>query len=32
MFMFGANYIGETVRNVRLRWKEHDNGTDKDTE
>ena len=25
----GANYIGETVRNARLRSNEHENGTDK---
>ena len=28
----GADYIGETVRNARLRWDEHDNGTDKKSE
>ena len=24
----GADYIGETVRNARLRWNEHENSTD----
>ena len=28
----GADYIGETVRNARLRWNEHENGTDKNSE
>ena len=28
----GANYVGETVRNARLRWNEHKNGTDKNSE
>ena len=28
----GADYIGETVRNAQLRWNEHENGTDKNSE
>ena len=28
----GADYIGETVRNAGLRWNEHENGTDKNSE
>ena len=28
----GADCIGETVRNARLRWNEHENGTDKNSE
>ena len=28
----GEDCIGETVRNARLRWNEHENGTDKNTE
>ena len=28
----GTDYIGETVRNARLRWNEHENGTDKNFE
>ena len=28
----GADYIGETVRNARLRWNERENGTDKNLE
>ena len=28
----GADYIRETVRNARLRWNEHENGTDKNSE
>ena len=27
-----ADYIGETVRNAQLRWNEHGNGTDKNSE
>ena len=27
----GADYIGETVRDARLRWNEHENGTDKNS-
>ena len=29
---YGADYIEETVRNARLRWNEHENGTDKNSE
>ena len=28
----GADYITETVRNARLRWNEHENGADKNSE
>ena len=28
----GSDYIGETVRNARLRWNEHEKGTDKNSE
>ena len=28
----GSGYIGETVRNARFRWNEHENGTDKNSE
>ena len=28
----GADYVGETVRNARLLWKEHENGTYKNSE
>ena len=28
----GAHYIEETVRNARLRWNDHENGTDKNSE
>ena len=28
----GTDYIGETVSNARLRWNEHENGTDKNSE
>ena len=28
----GADYIGETVLNARLRWNEHENGTDNNSE
>ena len=28
----GTDYIGETVRNARLRWNEHENGKDKNSE
>ena len=28
----GADYIGETIRNARVRWNEHDSGTDKKSE
>ena len=28
----GADYIKETVHNARLRWNEHENGTDKNSE
>ena len=28
----GADYIGETVHNALLRWNEHENGTDKNSE
>ena len=28
----GADYIGETVRNARLRWNDHENGIDKNSE
>ena len=27
-----ADYVGETLRNARLRWDEHENGTDKNSE
>ena len=29
---WGAHYIGETVRNARLQWNEHENGTDENSE
>ena len=28
----GTDYVGETVRNAQLRWNEHGNGTDKNSE
>ena len=28
----GADYIGETIRNVKIRWNEHESGTDKNSE
>ena len=28
----GADFIGKTVLNVRLRWNEHENGIDKNSE
>ena len=28
----GADYIGQTMRNARLRWNEHENGTVKNSE
>ena len=31
MFMWGRS-CGRTVRNARLRWDEHENGTDKSSE
>ena len=31
MFMWGRS-CGRTVRNARLRWNEHENGTDKNSE
>ena len=27
-----ADYIGETIRNVKMRWNEHESGTDKNSE
>ena len=32
MSSWGADYIGETVHNALLRWNEHENGTDKNSE
>ena len=29
---YGTDYIRETVPNARLRWNEHENGTDKNSE
>ena len=28
----GANYVGETIRNVKIRWNEHESGIDKNSE
>ena len=28
----GADYIGETIRNVKIRWNEHESGIDKNSE
>ena len=28
----GEDYIGETVHNALLRWNQHENGTDKNSE
>ena len=28
----GADYIGETIRNVKVRWNEHERGIDKNLE
>ena len=28
----GADYIGETIRNVEIRWNEHESGIDKNSE
>ena len=32
IYSCGGNYVGETVSNARLRWNEHENGTDKNSE
>ena len=29
MCLWGADYIGETIRNSEIRWKEHSTGRDK---
>ena len=28
----GADYIGETIRNVKMRWNDHESGIDKNSE
>ena len=28
----GADYFGETIRNVKIRWNEHENKIDKNSE
>ena len=28
----GADYIEETIRNIKIRWNEHENGSDKNSE
>ena len=32
VFFCGADYIGETIRNVKLRCNEHESGIDKNSE
>ena len=29
---YGADYIEETIRNVQIRWNEHESGIDKNSE
>ena len=32
MFALGADYIEETIRNIKIRWNKHENGSDKNSE